>query len=116
MSDIKANPNCFKEAVCSDKDCLEDLEVTFKDGTAKTIIEGATFIKCKSVEVVNTFFAIEPVPFNKGFYSIDLTYIFCVILEAFSCPTVAPQVVSGVAKFCKKVILYGSEGSAKIFS
>lgn len=125
MSDLKSNPNCFKEAVCietqrifdscSDKDCLEDLEVLFRDGTAKQIIESATFIKCKNVEVIKTFFAIEPVPFNKGFYSVDLTYTFKVVLEAFTCTTQPPQVVCGFARFCKKVILYGSEGNAKIF-
>jgi len=126
MSDLKGNPNCFKEAVCieaqrifdsaSDKDCLEDLEVIFTDGNTKTIIENATFVKCKSVEVVNTFFAIEPVPFNKGFFSIDLTYTFNVVLEAFTCTTLPPQTVSGSARFCKKVILFGSEGNAKIFN
>ena len=100
---------------CSDKDCLEDLEVIFKDGTAKQIIENATFVKCKNVEVVKTYFTIEPVPFNKGFYSIDLTYTFKVVLEAFTCTTVPPQIVCGFAKFCKKVILYGSEGNAKMF-
>lgn len=126
MSEFRGNPNSFKEAVCieaqrifdscSDKDCLEDLEVTFTDGTAKTIIENATFVKSKSVEVVNVYFAIEPVPFNKGFYSIDITYTFNVVLEAFTSSTLPPQTVSGSARFCKKVILYGSEGNAKLFS
>ena len=92
------------------------MEVIFTDGATKTIIENATFIKCKSVEVVNTFFAIEPVPFNKGFFSIDLTYTFNVILEAFTCTTSPAQTVSGFTRFCKKVILYGSEGNAKLFS
>ena len=61
MSENRANSNNFREAVCieaqrifdscSDKDCLEDLEVIFTDGAAKTIIDNATFIKCKNVEV-----------------------------------------------------------------
>ena len=126
MSDFKGNPNCFKEAVCieaqriydscSDKDCLEDLEVIFTDGTTKTIIENAAFIKSKCVEVVNTYFTIEPVPSNKGFYSIDITYIFNVVLEAFTSATTPPQTCSGTTQFCKKVILYGSDGNAKLFS
>lgn len=126
MSDFRSNPNCFKEAVCieaqriydscSDKDCLEDLEVIFTDGNTKQIIENATYVKSKSVEVINAFFAIEPVPFNKGFFSIDLTYTCNVVLEAYTTPTLPPQTCSGTTSFTKKVILYGSEGNAKIFS
>lgn len=126
MSDFKGNQNCFKEAVCieaqriydscSDKDCLEDLEVVFADGASKTIIENAAFIKSKCVEVVTTYFTIEPVPFNKGFYSIDITYIFNCVLEAYTNTTTPPQTVSGTTQFCKKVILYGSDGNAKLFS
>lgn len=126
MSDNRSNPSSFKEAVCieaqriydscSDKDCLEDLEVVFTEPATRTIIENATFLKCKCVEVVNTFFAVEPVPFNRGFFSIDITYIFNVVLEAFTSTTLPPQTVSGSAQFCKKVILFGSEGNAKVFN
>ncbi|MFA5659033.1 MAG: hypothetical protein WC900_07095, partial [Oscillospiraceae bacterium] len=86
------------------------------DAVSRAIIENATFIKCKCVEVINTFFAIEPVPFNKGFYSIDITYIFNCVLEAFTSTTTPPQTVSGSAQFCKKVILFGSDGNAKVFN
>ncbi len=95
---------------------MEDLEVIFTDGTSKAIIDNATFIKCKSVDVVSTYFAIEPVPFNKGFYSIDITYNFNVVIEAFSSTSTPGQTVSGTSRFCKKVILYGSDGNAKIFN
>ncbi len=125
MSEAKANSNCFREAVCietqrvfdscSDKDCLEDLEVVFSDETQK-IIECASFVKCKCVEIVNTYFTIEPVPFNKGFYSIDITYVFNVDLEVYTSSCSSPQTVSGTAQFSKKVILYGSEGASKLFS
>ena len=125
MSENRANSGNFREAVCieaqrifdscSDKDCLEDLEVVFTDGAAKTIIDNATFIKSKCVEVLNTYFTIEPVPFNKGFFSIDITYFFNVVLEAYTGSSSAAQTVSGTAQFCKKVILYGSDGNAKIF-
>ena len=125
MSENMSNSNSFREAVCieaqrifdscSDKDCLEDLEVIFTDGSAKTIIDNATFIKCKCAEVINTYFTIEPVPFNKGFYSIDITYIFNVVVEAYTNGSSLPQTVSGTTRFCKKVILYGSEGNSRIF-
>lgn len=125
MSELKPN-NCFKEAVCieamrvfdscSSQDCLEDLELTFCDPCAQELIDSACYIKCKCVEVVNTTFAIDPVPFNKGFYTVDLTYTFRVDLEVYKagCPT--PQFASGTTTFSKKVILFGSAGNTRHFS
>lgn len=125
MSEFNGNPNSFKEAVCieaqrifdscTDKDCLEDLEVIFECGS-QIIIDNAAFIKVKCVEVSNVYFAIEPVPFNKGFYSIDITYLFRMVVEAFENRKSCPETVTGTARFCKKVILYGSDGSVKKFS
>ena len=51
-----------------------------------------------------------------GFYSIDITYNFNVVIEAFSSTSTPGQTVSGTSRFCKKVILYGSDGNAKIFN
>lgn len=130
MADINFEPrNCnsdeFKEAVCidaariydscGDKDCLSDLRVCFTDAT-QPIIDSAYSIKAQSVEVLDVLMDVEPVPFNKGFYSVDMTYFFLVQLEAYTSPVTAPRCVSGLATFCKKVILYGSEGSVKTFT
>lgn len=57
---------------------------------------------------------IEAVPFNRGFYSVDLKYFFRVILQVFT-GVGRPIEVEGLATFNKKVILFGSEGNAKIF-
>lgn len=57
---------------------------------------------------------IEAVPFNRGFYSIDLKYFFRVKLAVFTGAN-RPTTVEGLATFDKKVILFGSEGNAKIF-
>ena len=57
---------------------------------------------------------IEAVPFNRGFYSIDLKYFFRVKLAVFTGAN-RPSTVEGLATFDKKVILFGSEGNAKIF-
>ena len=58
---------------------------------------------------------IEPVPFNRGFYSIDLKYFFKITLQAFT-GLGRPTEVEGLATFDKKVILFGSEGNAKVFA
>ena len=60
---------------------------------------------------------IEPVPFHRGFYSIDMTYFFSVTLDVFTtAPCTAPTQVRGICISSKKVILYGSEGSVRVFS
>ena len=41
---------------------------------------------------------------------------FCAFLEILSSPTSCPEIVHGVSVFNKKVILYGSEGSVKVFT
>lgn len=126
MSEFNSNSAAFSEAVCieamrifdscSDKDCIEDLEVVFGLPEEQEIIKNATFIKSKSVEVVNTVFDIEPVPFNKGFFSVDLTYTFNVEIEAFTNVALPSTTLNGVTTFSKKVILYGGNGNTKYFS
>ena len=115
----------FKEAVCidamriydscSDKDCLEDLRVYFTPDK-HDLIEQATNVRIRNVEVITVYLDLEPVPFNKGFYSIDMTFFFNVCLDVYSLPSGGPVIVSGVSVFNKKVILFGSEGNVKMFS
>ena len=122
---INQNANCFKEAVCidagriydscCDKDCLEDLQVYFTD-VAQPIIDSSVNVKCKKVEILNVFLEVEPVAFNRGFYSVDITFFFTVHLNAYSSPVSVPTPVKGLATFSKKVILYGSEGNVRVFS
>lgn len=118
-------PSKIKEAVCidtnrvydscADKDCLEDLRVYFTD-SAQCIIDRATNVRCRGAEVLNAFIEVERVPFNRGFYSVDITYYFKVFLDVFCGHTGAPTTVEGLATFSKKCILYGSEGNVKVFS
>ena len=58
---------------------------------------------------------IEAVPFNRGFYSVDLKYFFKITLAVFT-GLGRPTEVEGLASFNKKVILFGSEGNAKMFA
>jgi len=118
-------PSKIKEAVCidtnrvydscADKDCLEDLRVYFTD-SAQCIIDRATNVRCRGSEVLNAFIEVERVPFNRGFYSVDITYFFKVCLDVFTVPANSPTMVEGLATFSKKCILYGSEGNVKVFS
>lgn len=123
MSEQTNRPNSFKEAVCveaqrifdscSDKDCLQDLPVTLDSGYE--IGENVTIVKCRCVSVENVCIHCEPVPFNKGFFSVDITYTFDVILETYEKACGPSTTIPGTAVFTKKVILFGSEGSTKTF-
>lgn len=97
-----------------DKDCLEDIRVYLSD-MAQEIIDKASAVRCKCVEVINTNINIEPVPFNKGFYQVTIRYYFCVTLEACLCGG-RVQEVKGLSAFDKKIILYGSEKNVSVFT
>lgn len=59
---------------------------------------------------------MEPVTFNRGFYSVDVTYFFKITVEAILAPLCPPEIFVGAAMFNKKAILYGSDGSVKVFT
>ncbi len=123
MSDSNNRPDSFREAVCveaqrifdscSDKDCLQDLPVTLDSGYV--ISNKATIVKCRFAEVSDVCINVEPVPFNKGFYSVDITYTFKLTLDTYEKACGTPTELKGTSVFTKKVILFGSEGSTKTF-
>ncbi len=128
MAEFANNPYGFKEAVtiqaerifdsCSDRDCLEDLEVVFSDFEANQLVNEAAYAKARCCEVTSAYFSVEPIQFNKGFYSVDITYTFNIEVELSqsASASVPSNVVNGTASFTKKVILYGSEGGTKLFT
>lgn len=114
----------FKEAACidvskifdscSDKDCLEDMPVTFSAANQQ-LVNSSCYVKSSCVEVDTVSFAIEPVPFHSGFYSVDITYAFTVYVDVYPTANGVPTQISGTSAFTKKVILYGSDGHTKTF-
>ncbi len=100
---------------CSDKDCLEDLRVYFSERD-QMIIDHAVTVRAKKADVITTFIDVEALPFNRGYYSCDLTFYFEVQFDVFTGHGSGCTTVCGIAVFEKKVILFGSEGSVKVFS
>lgn len=122
-----SKPGCgtnFREAVCihtdkvfdscRDKDCLEDLRV-YLTQCGQEVVDRAISIKCTRAEIIWVFSDIESVPFNRGFFSIDLKYFFKVTLHVYT-GVGRPTEIEGLATFNKRVILFGSDGNAKTFS
>ncbi len=122
---IEAADCRIKEAVCIDtkriydscvsKDCLENLRAVFSEEDQATI-DAAQTIKCKSCEVSAVAIDVEEVPFNRGYYGVDITYYFTLGFDTYSAPCTTPEQVEGYASFTKKCILYGSDGDVKVFT
>ncbi len=115
---------CIREAVCvhtkkifdscRDKDCVEDLRF-YPTQSSKAVIDRAISIKPGTAELLHVYIDVEPVGFNRGFYTVDVRYFYRVTADAFV-GAARPVCVSGLAVFDKRVILFGSESGAKVFS
>ena len=96
---------------CRDKDCVDDLRV-FPTISSQSYIESALSIRPKSAELLYVAVNVEPISFNRGYYTVDCTYFYSVTGETFP----AGETVTGLAVFDKRVMLFGSEASVKTFS
>lgn len=100
---------------CSDKDCLENIQVYFT-ARDQMVLDHAVSARAKKATVIKTCIDVEELPFNRGYFSCDLTFYFEIEVEV-CCGRGAPTTtICGVSVFHKKVILFGSEGSVKVFS
>ena len=99
---------------CRDKDCIEDLRF-YPTACGQDVFNRAQTVKGGKAELLYTYIDVEPVAFNRGFYTVDMRFFYRVTLNAYcSCPR--PVEVEGLCVFDKRAILFGSEGNAKIFS
>lgn len=99
---------------CRDKDCIEDLRF-YPKMQYVDVINRALNIKGGSAKLLHVYVDVEPVSFNRGFYTVDMRFFYAVTLQAYLSSPV-PVSVEGLCVFDKRVILFGSEGNAKIFS
>ena len=115
----------FREAVCidagrvydscCDRDCLEDLRCYFTHKTQE-LLNCAINVRLRSAEVLNVAIDVQPVSFNRGYYSCDLTFFFLVCFDLYTDPNSCPTQINGLCCFNKKAILFGSDGNVKVFS
>ena len=99
---------------CRDKDCVEDLRL-YPTVSSQAVIDRAISLKAGRAELLYAYIDVEPVGFNRGFYTVDVRYFYRVTADAFV-GGARPVSISGLAVFDKRAILFGSEGSAKVFS
>ena len=99
---------------CMDKDCVEELRV-YPTTAAQEVLSTAQMIKGGTSELLYIYTDVEPVTFNRGFYSIDMRFFYRVTLQVCT-GTPRYAEAEGLCVFDKRCILFGSEGNAKIFS
>ena len=99
---------------CRDKDCIEDLRF-YPTQSAQQVLASAQSIRGGSAELLYTFVDVEPVNFNRGYYTVDMRFYYKITLQALNGSTRYTE-VEGLATFGKRVILCGGESGAKIFS
>ena len=119
-----SDDRCIREAVCihtkkifdscKDKDCIEDLRVYPTCGSQE-VLDRALSVKAGTAELLYAYIDVEPVGFNRGFYTVDVRYFYRITADAFI-GAARPIEVCGLAVFDKRAILFGSEGGAKSFS
>ena len=99
---------------CKDKDCLADMKAYFSP-EVQLLIDKAINVRAKCAKICHAAVDLDPVPFNRGFYSVTINFFFVVDFEVHTgCGR--PQYASGICSFEKKVILFGGEGNTTTFS
>lgn len=98
---------------CRDRDCYENVQVFLTDG-GNAIIERTNNVRVKSSCIAWSNITVDPIAFNKGFYSVNIRLYIRVLLEA--CMGIGgSQEFDGVAVVDKNVILWGGESNLNVF-
>ena len=100
--------------VCLDKDCIEDLRVYLTED-AQALLDRSSGARARSVELLSAAIDVEELGFQRGYYSVDLTFYYRVRGDA-SAGGVRAGELDGLAVFSKRVVLCGGESGTKIFS
>ena len=124
MSDNRFTGSCThaKESVCietnrildscRDRDCFENVRVFLTD-FGQEVIEHTTNVRVKCAEITWTNINIDPVQFNRGFYTITVRFYIQLLFEA--CINGRSQEFQGIVVLEKSVVLYGGESNVSIF-
>lgn len=98
---------------CRDRDCYENV-VVFLTGFGNEIIERTGNIRVKDSCIAWSNISIDPIAFNKGFYSVNIRLYIRILFEACMAPGRA-QEFEGIAVLDKNVILFGGESNLNVF-
>ena len=98
---------------CRDRDCFENARVYLSD-FGNEVLEHTSSIRAKSAKIIWTCINIDPIRFNRGFYSVNIRFYVKVVFEA--CVSAGrAQEIEGITVLEKRVILYGGESNVSVF-
>lgn len=98
---------------CRDRDCFEDVRVQLTE-YGNEIIDRTGSVRVKKACISWSDIHVDPIQFNRGFYSVDIRFFVKLEFEACTCPG-RPQEFDGVAVLDKRVVLFGGESNTKMF-
>lgn len=98
---------------CRDRDCFENVRVFLTD-FGNEIIEHTNAVRVTDSEIAFASIVIDPVRFNRGFYSVNIRFFIRLTCEACLGPRSA-QEFGGIAVIEKNVVLYGGESNVSTF-
>ena len=98
---------------CRDRDCYENLRVNISD-YGKDVISRTGNIRAKDACIAWTYIGVDPIRFNRGFYSVNIRYYIKIVFEA-CIGNNKPIEFEGVTAIDKKVVLFGGEKNVNIF-
>lgn len=98
---------------CRDRDCYENVRVYLTE-CGSEIIERTSSVRVKKACLAWTNITVDPVQFNRGFYTVDIKYYVKLEIEACTCPGRA-QEFEGIAILDKRCVLFGGDSNTKIF-
>ncbi|MBR2848435.1 MAG: hypothetical protein IKB87_03150 [Clostridia bacterium] len=123
MAEIRMNQSANRDTVCidtyrvldscRDKDCFEDVRVYLTD-EGQNILDRTCAVRVKKASVQWSHIDITPMPFNRGFYQLNIRIYCKIICEACVAPGNVRE-ICGIAVVEKKVVLFGSEGNVNVF-
>ncbi len=96
---------------CRDRDCAEDLRVYATAGS-QPYLESAFSVRPGSAALLYADVNVDEISFRRGYYTVDVTYFYEVTGTTFP----GENRVRGLCVFNKRVMLFGSEGTARVFS
>lgn len=98
---------------CRDRDCYENVGV-YLTSEGQELIDRSPVVRTTDATILGTSISVGAVPFNNGFYQINIRFYIRLRLE--SCVAAGrTQEFYGLIILEKSVILYGGEGSATVF-
>ena len=99
---------------CQAKDCVEDLRL-YPLLSCQSTIDSAMSLRAGRAELLHVYMDVQPVGLGRGYYAVDLRFFYKVTAEA-TAGCARSALVTGLAIFDKRSMLFGSEGRAKRFT